>query len=225
MDLTTFQIINKSFTKLREHDPHGSRVPYFIATKEDVSGKVWTQGISLVIASRLTSLSRVALDVLSRDVSEQTLKLLFTPALKDYDIVIKFDGEKSALSSKKLRKASGIMSNTVKFKNLVTALSTFEDARSSADPVLNYYRDLVSRFGEVIVWSVRRVGGVTDGERVVTGLIVPGNEARKFRVGMGYPFRPTLKNGKEVVQLDVEDVLKQCTVLGGDMIKSVDLKK
>jgi U3 small nucleolar RNA-associated protein 22 len=225
MDLTTFQIINKSFTKLREHDPHGTRVPYFIATKEDVSGKVWTQGISLVIASRLTSLSRVALDVLSRDVSEQTLKLLFTPALKDYDIVIKFDGEKSTLSSKKLRKASGIMPNTVKFKNLVTALSTFEDARSSADPVLNYYRDLVSRFGEVIVWSVRRVGGVTDGERVVTGLIVPGNEFRKFRVGMGYPFRPTMKDGKEVVQLDVEDVLKQCTVLGGDMIKSVDLKK
>jgi U3 small nucleolar RNA-associated protein 22 len=231
LDLLTYQNINKSFIKLRENDPQGVKVPYFIGTKEDISGKIWTQGISLVIASRLTSLSRVALDVLSKnennnvEINDNLLKLIFTPALKDYDIVIKLDSSK--LSSKKLRRLSGILPSNIKFKNLVDQLSSYEDENLSSDPTLNYYKDLTSRFGEVIVWSIRKFGGISDSnDRVITGLIVPGNESRKFRVGMGYPIKPINdKNKKDLVCLDIDDVLKSCALLGGDMVKSIDQKK
>lgn len=230
IDLHTYQSMNKSFAKLREHDPHGVKVPYFIGTKEDISGKTWTQGISLVIASRLTSLSRVALDVLTRDdknyeIKDSLLKLIFTPALKDYDIVIKLSS--TTLNHKKLRRLTGIMPTNVKFKNLVDSITEFEDTNQVADPVLAFYNDLVSRFGEVIVWSISKFDGVSDAsERVITGLIVPGNTCRKFRVGIGYPMKPTKEDGKkEVVALDIDDVLKICATLGGDMIKSIDVKK
>lgn len=230
LDLLTYQSINKSFIKLRESDPQGVRVPYFIGTKEDLSGKIWTQGISLVIASRLTSLSRVATELLCKnndnmEINDDLLKLIFTPALKDYDIVIKFDSTK--LSLKKLRRLSGLLPNNVKFKNLVSPLTSFEDLEFSPDPALNYYKDLISRFGEVIVWSVRKFGSIQDSnERVLTGLVVPGNSSRKFRVGIGYPIKPIKSStGKELVGLDVDDVLKTCAVLGGDMVKSIDQNK
>lgn len=226
LDLLTYQGINTSFKKLREKDPKGLKVPYFIGTKEDISGKIWTQGISLVIASRLTSLSRVALDLLCKnenvEINDKFLKLLFTPALKDYDIVIKLDSTK--LNIKKLRKLSGVVPSNVKFKNLVDQISAFEDVSTSPDPILNYYKDLVSRFGEIIVWSVRKFGGLQDSnERVITGLIIPGNQSRKFRVGIGYPIKPI--GEKDLVSLDIEDVLKNCALLGGDLVKSIDLKK
>lgn len=229
LDLTTFQTINQSFTKLRESDPQGVKVPYFIGTKEDISGKVWTRGISLVIASRLTSLSRVVLDVLSKngqngvEISDQFIKLIFTPALKDYDVVIKLDSAK--LNSKKLRRLSGVLPTNIKFKNLVEPLTRYEEAEKSSDPAINYYKDLISRFGEVVVWSVRKYGGLVDAnsDRVITGLVVPGNQSRKFRVGIAYPIQPT-DGGKDLVRLDVEDVLKNCAVLGGDMIHTIEQK-
>lgn len=227
LDLSTYQMITTSFKKLRQSDPYGTKVPYFIGTREDISGKIWTQGISLVIATRLTSISRVALNVLSNsteniEISDNIMKLLFTPALQDYDIIIKLDTSK--LSNKKLRRLTGIMPTNLKFKNLVDPLSKYEDPESSSDPVLNYYKELISRFGEVIVWSIRKIGGLSDSERVITGLIVPGNSSRKFRVGMGYPMKP-LPETKDMVGLDIEDVLKTCAVLGGDMVKAIDVKK
>ena len=230
LDLETYQNINKSFNKLRENDPQGVKVPYFIGTKDDISGKIWTQGISLVIASRLTSLSRVALNLLTNndniEINDKFLQLIFTPALKDYDIIIKFDMKK--ISSKKLRRSSGIYPNNIKFKNLIEQINNYEnDGETVDDPILNLYRELISRFGEVIVWSVRKTGGLVD-ERVITGLIVPGNESRKFKVGMGYPMK--LINGndsndkKDQVTLDIEDILKSCAILGGDLIKSIERK-
>lgn len=231
LDLTTFQTINQSFVKLRESDPQGVKVPYFIGTKEDISGKVWTRGISLVIASRLTSLSRVVLDVLSKndqngvEISDNFIKLIFTAALKDYDVVIKLDSSK--LNLKKLRRLSGVLPTNIKFKNLVEPLTKYEGPDKSSDPVLNYYKDLISRYGEVVVWSVRKFGGLVDStsDRVITGLIVPGNQSRKFRVGIGYPVQPIDGDGKDLVKLDVEDVLKNCAVLGAEMINSVEQKK
>ncbi|TID30263.1 hypothetical protein CANINC_001143 [Pichia inconspicua] len=227
LDLQTYQLITSSFQKLRQSDPYGTKVPYFIGTKEDISGKIWTQGISLVIATRLTSISRVALNVLSNsnetiEISDNIMKLLFTPALQDYDIVIKLDSSK--LSNKKLRRLTGIIPTNLKFKNLVDPLTSYENPESSSDPVLNFYKELISRFGEVIVWSIRKIGGLSDSERVITGLIVPGNSARKFRVGMGYPMKP-LPDTKDMVGLDVEDILKTCAILGGDMVLEINIKK
>lgn len=228
LDLATYQTINQSFEKLREKDPNGIKVPYFIGTKEDISGKIWTQGISLVIATRLTSLSRVIINMLNEnqengvEISDDFIKLIFTPALKDYNIVIKLDSNKSF--NKKLRRLSGIMPTNVKFKNLVDSITAYEDTDKTIDPTLNYYKDLISRYGEIIVWSVRKFGGVdTNNDRVITGLIIPGSESRKFRVGIGYPIKP-IENGKDLVKLDVDDVLKNCVLLGGDMIKSVHQK-
>ncbi|GME81703.1 unnamed protein product [Ambrosiozyma monospora] len=163
LTVQSYQVMYNNFNKLRQEDPNAIRIQYFVASKEDPSGKLWTSHrISLPIASRLTALSKAAISLLLKHqqhngaISNKVLKLIFTPALKDYDFVVRLNVPTD------FSIASGILPDN-KFKNLVQTSSEFsEDVTTTVDPTQRYFEELVSRYNNVMVLSTNKFIGLSD---------------------------------------------------------------
>lgn len=214
------QIIEHNFEKIRKNDPSGIKTQFFVGSKDDPSGILWSNELTLPIASRLTALARAVIDMAkSTGINESNIDLLFVPVLKDYDFTVEVQSAKSAV-------AAGVLpSNT--FKNLINSQTAFpEDITSSYDLIQAFVDDLNKKFGHVIIFSSRKFGFLdTDGTNIITGLFVPANlTKKKFRVNFGIHVKP-VKDSKEEVIINKESILNQITLLGGDLIKQFQLNK
>jgi U3 small nucleolar RNA-associated protein 22 len=217
LSLQVHRVIELNFEKIRKNDPSGIKTQFFVGSKDDPSGILWSNELTLPIASRLTALSRIAMQLI-RDEGFADLDMIFTPALKDYDFVIK-------VKTNSLTSSSGILpSNT--FKNLILSLSSFpEDITTKYDLIQAYVDDLNKKFGNVILFSTRKCTGLNeDGSNVIGGIFVPTNLAKKkFRVNLGINVKP-VEDSDEVV-INREAIMNQITALGGDLIQSIKLRK
>ncbi|KAG7851161.1 hypothetical protein KL941_000830 [Ogataea angusta] len=220
LTVQAYQSITGNFSKLRKEDPQAIKTQLFVASKEDPSGKLWSFGLSLPIATRLTALSKAAVAAVSKTLNQKTLKLIFTPALKDYDIVLKIKTP-TELASK-----SGILPEN-KFKNLVaTSLVASDDVSSEQDPVPAFCDELRARFSNVMLISCGKYTGLGKEGRcnVVAAILNPviANSKKKFRVNVGYDVEPT-DDGQ--LKLNKYSLLSQISLLGGDLIETVDLNR
>lgn len=215
LSLQVHRVIELNFEKIRKNDPSGIKTQFFVGSKDDPSGILWSNDLTLPIASRLTALSRVALQLI-REEGFSDLDMIFTPALKDYDFVIK-------VKTNPLTSSSGILpSNT--FKNLIQSLSSFpEDITSKYDLIQAYVADLNNKFGNVIIFSTRKCTGMSeDGSNVIGGLFVPASlSKKKFRVNLGINVKPV----DEDVVINKDAIMSQITALGGDLIQSIKIRK
>ena len=220
LTIQAHQIIEQNFEKIRKTDPSGIRTQLFIGSKDDPSGILWSNNLTLPIASRLTGLARVAILLLKTEgFSDSNIDMLFTPALKDYDFVVK-------VKTNNLTTSSGILpSNT--FKNLVGTETSFpDDVTTKYDLVQAYVDDLNRKFGNVILFSTRKFTGLNeDGSNVISGIFVPNSiSKKKFRANLGINVKP-VEDQKEDVIVNKDAIFNQITLLGGDLIQSIKIKK
>ncbi|KAI5968816.1 UTP22 [Candida theae] len=219
LTIQAYRVIEQNFNKIREADPAGIKTQLFIGSKDDPSGILWSNNLTLPIAARLTALARAATTLLSsQGNNEAFLDSIFTPALKDYDFVmdVKFQN---------LTSSSGILP-TDAFKNLVQPLTSYpDDISSKCDFVQAFYRDLEAKFGNAIIFSTQKFTGLRkDGKNVIGGLFIPSSLSRKkFRTNLGLNVKP--EEDKEEVILNKEAVFDQIKLLGHSLNLNFTMQK
>lgn len=218
LTIQAHQIIESNFQKIRKNDPSGIKTQFFIGSKDDPSGILWSNELSLPIAGRLTALARAATDLIqTQGVDDSTLDLLFTPALRDFDFVIK-------VKSKDITLSSGVLPPNT-FKNLVSNLTKFkDDIAGTYDLTQEFVKELNKKFGNVILFSTKKFSCFNEpGTNVIGCIFIPTVLAKKkFRVNLGINFKPA---SDEDVVINKEAIINQISLLGGEMIQSVKLKK
>lgn len=216
LTVQTSQIIESNFEKIRKSDPSGIKTQLFIGTKDDPSGILWSNELTLPIASRLTMLAKASFDLIRKNgVTAKTVDSTFSPILKDYDFVID-------LQWNYLMLAAGILPSN-SFKNLMDHSQTFpKDVTANYDVTLAFVDDLNRKFGHVIIFSSRKFGFLDkDGSNIAAGLFIPGTlSKKKFKVNFGIHVQPVTDD--EVI-INKESILHQITLLGGDLIKDMAL--
>lgn len=218
LSIPAFQMIQSNFEKIRKSDPSGVKTQFFVGTRDDPSGILWSSDVSLPIASRITALARAAMSLVKQHgISQNTLDLIFTPALNDFDFSIK-------LRPNDLAKSSGVV-KAGGFKNLSGNYTSYpEDVTTKYDLTGAFVDELNKKFSNSILFSTRKCPSLFDSSNIVCGVFLPDNGAKKFRVSLGTDVKPS-ENSQEEVVLNSQDILDQIRLIGGDLIKSVKLKK
>ncbi|KAK6465065.1 Nrap protein [Scheffersomyces coipomensis] len=221
LTVQAYRVIEQNFETIRSNDPSGIKTQFFVASKEDPSGILWSNQLALPISSRLTALSRVAIQLIKKDgLSDATLDLIFTPALKDYDFVIN-------VKSANLTTSSGVLPPNT-FKNLINPLTSFpDDITTKYDLIQAYVDELNKKFGNAIIFSSRKFTGISEGgdSNYVTGIFVPmALNKKKFRVNVGINTKPVEDSTGEIV-INKEAIYNQMTLLGGDLVQSIKIRK
>ena len=206
LTLAQYKGIQTNFGNLRKTDPNGLHLQFFVASKNDPSGILYSSNIPLAIATRLTALSKIAVKLIqTHGLNKQTIDLLFTPGLNDYDFVVKL---KTPVD---LKHSSGIIDNT-EFRNIsnINAPSSFPDDVSQLsekmDPTYHLVKYLNMKYKNSLIFSSHRYVGVTGGSRgntnVITGLIKPHvKKSQLFKVNIDANIKPV---DKKTVELNKE---------------------
>lgn len=217
LTIKAYQVIQSNFDLIRKSDPSGIKTQFFVGSRDDPSGILWSNELTLPIASRLTALARAAMQLVKHDgVNKSTVDLFFTPALNDFDFYIK-------VRNSDLTKSSGIL-RAGEYKNLSGNNTSFPaDIASKYDLTSMLVDELNKKFGSVIIFSTRKCPGLYE-SNVISGVFVPSAMAKKkFRVSLGVDVKPTGENDEVV--MDKRDIFDQITLLGGDLIKSIKFRK
>ena len=210
LSLANLRVIEANFAKIRQQDPSGIKTQLFVGTKDDPSGILWSHGMSLPIATRLTALSRIASGLVkTQGLTHATMDVLFAPSLNDYDFVIEM---------KPQNLTTGILPRNA-FKNLAAPPSAYPaDMAALQDLVREFFRDLERKLGNVLIFSTHRLAD----KNVITGLFIPTAMAtKKFRANLNINVKPV--GGDEVV-VNKAAVMEQIRLLGGDLIENVKEK-
>lgn len=218
LSVQKFQNLKSNFDGLRKQDPNGARTQFFIATKADESGLLWSHGIPLPIAARLTALSKVAIQLISKHgIDSKNLDLLFTPSLGDYDFVMKVKTQPQVLSSGVLPEGSATL------KNLVINEHYPADVTDKFDPVKKLVHELKLKFQDTIILSYHTQSLSEKGENVISGLIVPSKKGNvgKFKVQVGCNVKI---EGKEDAVLNKEAMFTEILNYAGDLVIGFETK-
>ncbi|ODV58785.1 rRNA-processing protein UTP22 [Ascoidea rubescens DSM 1968] len=226
LTIKDYQVSMSNFLKVRKIDPNGLRTQFFISTKDDPSGILWSNNQLLPIAARLTALSKVAMNLISQQgINALTLNILFKPALNDYDFVIE-------TKSIKLSKSSGIILGKA-FKNLIVDSSQgfnheniSDEIANKIDPVSELVNELNGKYSNIIIFSYHKIAGLNNkGENVITGLFIPSMvNNKKFRIGsVGYNIKAIEENKDEII-INKDSLFAEIARLGGDLITSFQYK-
>lgn len=195
LTIAQYKGIQSNFSNLRNGDPNGLHLQFFVASKNDPSGILYSSDIPLPIATRLTALAKVAINLITtHGVNKQTIDLLFTPALRDYDFVL------TLKNPTPLKTSSGIAKPS-EFKNITNEQSSrsfpsdLSQLSQKMDPTFHLVKYLNMKYRNCIIFSSHKYIGVHDGENgdknVVTGLIKPlFKKTQKFRVNSGCNVEP-----------------------------------
>lgn len=217
LTLSSYQQIQSNFRKAREEDPQGLRTQFFVASKIDPSGILWSNNLSLPIATRLTALSKVAIQLINNNgLNGKTLNLLFTPSLGDYDFVIK-------LKTIPLTVSSGVLPGSSSFKNLLNTSSSYpSDITSKFNPILKLVKELNLKFQGSIIFSYHEHTIKESGENAITGLFIPNKlQNSKFKVQLGYNFEPV---SKDEVAINKSAIFNEVLNIAGDLVTGFETK-
>ena len=89
-----------------------------------------------------------------------------------------------------------------------------------------YVAELNDKFGNVIIFSTRKFTGLSDDStNVITGIFVPtALSKKKFGVNLGIDLKPVEESSTEVV-INREGLFNQITLLGGELVQSIKIRK
>ncbi|RYN90026.1 U3 small nucleolar RNA-associated protein 22 [Alternaria tenuissima] len=220
------------FEAWRRIDPAMNRVVLFAATNLDEEGTTWTNKAKpeKVVAARLTALAKAATQAVRADEERllghinntDTAKmqealnpgLLFTPGVSDFDIVI-------TVSSKYTLRPTKSTKSTPKFKNL-----DLQKATSSLSPAATplpqlFAQDLLDVYDDAVLWF-------WDPETLdkIVGLWNPiATAQRGWKIKAGWNSVPvTGKKGTVDIKVNSEVIVDEIKRLGGELVKSIDVK-
>jgi U3 small nucleolar RNA-associated protein 22 len=237
--------IQTRFEAWRRIDPAMNRVVLFAATNLDNDGTTWTDGSlpERVVAARMTSLARVAVDALrtqdetflaraltrtkmpTADTTDANIKprTLFVSQLHEYDVVISIASK--VLKSKKKAEP--------KYKNLEMQQNTskaFGMQHVDYEPVVLFVEDLKNIYGEAVLWF-------WDPEALdtIAGLWNPTSTAqRPWKIKAGWNSVPVAgKKNKDDdksdaavdIQVNKAAICNEISRLGGDLITEVEVRR
>ncbi|KAH8886483.1 Nrap protein [Thozetella sp. PMI_491] len=210
----------------RQIDPNMNRVALIAATTHDYeSGTTYTTlggqaRPSRVVATRMTALARSASRLVKERGIELEPKTLFTPSLKDYDVLIHLNSKaaKNALRTYETDDYDGVdVARHSKFKNL--------DERTGQDPlplaqhpVVTFLDQLHASYnGTLLLFH-----GAED-DLVIGGIWNPGMEKRSFKPNLPSCYRPVV--GEEgAVELNKDALLAEIARIGGSMVDRIEIK-
>ncbi|CCE64941.1 hypothetical protein TPHA_0J01190 [Tetrapisispora phaffii CBS 4417] len=224
LTLSQYKGIQSNFHNLRKSDPNGLTIQFFIASKNDPSGILYSSDVPLPIATRITALAKVALNLIQiHGLNKQTIDLLFTPAVKDYDYVIQLQ------TPTPLKSSSGILEIT-EFKNLASSKlpSSFPSDLSKMselmDPTYHLVKYLNMKYKNSVIFSSHKYiclnGGPDGNKNVITALVKPMfKKDMKFRVNIDGNVAPI---DAEMVKLNRDSIFHEIASFGNDMIVSFE---
>jgi U3 small nucleolar RNA-associated protein 22 len=222
------------FEAWRRIDPAMNRVVLFVATNLDEEGTTWTDKAKpeKVVAARLTALAKAATQAVradedrllkhisnnNKDVAKKqdslTLESLFTPGVSDFDIVI-------TISSKHTLKLAKSRKPTPQFKNLDLQKSTSSPSPAATPLPQLFAQDLLEIYGDAVLWF-------WDPETLdkIVGLWNPIVTAqRSWKVKPGWNSIPVaVKKDAVEIQANKEVIVHEIKRLGGELVKSIDVK-
>lgn len=219
LTLSQYKVIQSNFTNLRSGDPNGLHLQFFVASKNDPSGILYSSGIPLPIATRLTALAKVAMNLLkTHGVNKQTINLLFTPALKDFDFVVQLK------TPQPLKAPSGILEST-EFKNITNTQlpkmfpTDLSQLGEKMDPTFQLVKYLKMKYNNSIIFFSHKYVGVNGGDKgdrnVVTGLIKPlFKKPHKFRVNLDCNMEPI---DDQMVKLNKDAIFHEIASFSNDL--------
>lgn len=226
LTLTQYRAIQSNFRNLRNTDPNGLHLPFFVASKNDPSGILYSSNIPLAIATRLTALAKVAVNLIqTHGLNKQTIDLLFTPGLKDYNFVVHLTIPNN------LRISSGIIDHS-EFKNLTNVdaptefPSNLDELSEKMDPTYQLVKYLNMKYKNSLIFSSHRYVGVNGGEKgntnVITGLIKPLYKKQlKFRANMDCNVKPV---NPENVLLNKDAIYHEIAAFANELIVKFELE-
>lgn len=229
LTITQYKEFQTNFEETRKANPTGLNFQFFVASRVDPTGILYSSDINLSIATRLTALSKIAMNLISQHgVNEKTMELLFSPGLKDYDFVV------NIAIPKNLNASSGILG---KFKNIDSMLNKFpediSDVTDLMDPTYQLVKYLNKKYGTHIIFSYQKyitlnnknknIGDDEDEDsyNVITGLVKPllkNDKLVKFRVNLDADVLPV---DDVNVKLNLDGILTEISNFGFDIIDSV----
>lgn len=217
LTVAAYKMIEDNFRKIRSSDPSAIRTQWFVGSKDDPLGILWSHDILLPIALRLTALARAAVATVSPHFAALGLGSaaeLFVPALNDYDFVLTLSESLRVLAA-----MLGLLPPGA-FKNLNSVPQRVPDNISAHyDLHWAFYTELEARFGQVVLFLTHKYNALSS--PVVTGIFVPAYQGkRKFRPSLGFDTKPA---GGEDVELNREGVLAQVKGLGGEMVEKISM--
>lgn len=217
LSVQAYQSMKSNFDVLRKQDPQGMKIQFFVATKSDESGILWSHGIPLPIAARLTALSKVAVQLINKSgLGEKSTRLLFTPSLGDYDFVLKLKTIPLAISS-------GVLPSSSSFKNLIVDAQSYpKDIATKFDPIAMLVKNLSSKLQGVVIFSTHTQTISESGENIITGLFVPSKMTQtKFKAQIGYNVKPVQKDD---VVINKDAIFAEILQYAGDLVVGFESK-
>lgn len=204
--------IQTRFTAWRKIDPLMNTVSLFVASNFDRGGVTWTQQAKppKVIALRMTSLSKAAMNQVREKGLDLCLRDLFRSSLRDYDFLLHLDPNRAASS-----KASTV------YKNLQSPELLRRDALGLT-AVKHFISELNRLYGSHILF----LHGSQD-RKVIAGLWRPHTfNSHSFGLALTYSTTPIMSSDqpeRDAVVMNREAALNTIAKIGGDLITRVEL--
>jgi U3 small nucleolar RNA-associated protein 22 len=205
--------VSTRFQAWRKLDPALNRVVLFIASNIDTDGDTWTGHTrpAKVIAARLTELAKSAVQWMAGAEVGFSLEPLFAVDLSDYDFVVHINEDFMHGSRKRGE-------DEARFKNL--QLQTQEAAAAGPDVLTLFVDELTTIYHATIL--------LFSGEErrdFIAGLWIP-HETRTWKLKLGYSSKPVADQGSELtVEVNREAILSEIARLGGDLIRSIEVRE
>ena len=220
------------FEAWRRIDPAMNRVVLFAATNLDEEGTTWTDKAKpeKVVAARLTALAKAATQAVraeedrllrhinsNKDTAQNQHALspesLFLTNISDFDIVI-------TISSKYTLKPNKSRKPTPQFKNLDLQRSAASTTPAQTPLPQLFAQDLLQVYGDAVLWfwdpeTLDRIVGLWN--PVVTG-------QRSWKVKTGWNSVPVGKKDAVEIKANKEAIVHEIKRLGGELVKSIDVK-
>ncbi|AMD20722.1 HDL022Cp [Eremothecium sinecaudum] len=222
LTLQQYKAIQNNFSLLRKNDPQGLNLQFFVASKNDPRGILYSSAIPLPIATRLTALAKVAVNLTQlHGLNSQTIDLLFTPALRDYDFVFTLKSPKSLKLSSGVQSLDGFRNLDEQINEFPKDLTLLSEKMDSTYQLVKY---LNMKYKNSIIFSSHRYIGVSGGPNgdvnVITGLIKPWlKKPLKFKVNMDCNVKPI---DKEMVELNKDAIFHEIAAFGKELVLSFE---
>lgn len=220
------------FEAWRRIDPAMNRVVLFAATNLDEEGTTWTDKAKpeKVVAARLTALAKAATqavraeeDRLLRHINNNkntaqpqnalSPESLFVTSISDFDIVI-------TISSKYSLKPNKSRKSAPQFKNLDLQRSAASNTSAQTPLPQLFAQDLLEVYGDAVLWfwdpeTLDRIVGLWN--PVITG-------QRSWKVKAGWNSVPVSKKDTVEIKANKKAIVHEVRRLGGELVKSIDVK-
>ena len=207
--------ISTRFQAWRKLDPALNRVVLFIESSFDTDGDTWTGHArpAKVIAARLTELARSAVQWMGSAEVGVSLEPLFAVDLSDYDVVVHIN--KDFIHGSRRRGE-----DEARFKNL--QLQKHEVAAAGPDVLTFFIDELTSLYAATLLFFTSK-----ERRDFIAGLWIPC-ESRTWKLKLGYSSKPTDESdeGSELtVDVNREAILNEMARLGGDLVRSIEVRR